>query len=145
MSHSEISRPEDSGLSGLRLHHVAMAVHSIEQTAHVLELVTGARCSLPETVPEQGVKVAFVGSVELIEPTDADGSVARFLGRRGQGLHHIAYAVSDVAVELARLQEAGFDAIDRVPRKGAGGHRIAFLHPRSTEGVLIELVEEHQP
>ncbi len=123
------------------LHHIGIAVPSIEQASPVFELMTGAKCSSIEEVPSQRVRVAFVGVLELLEPTDPESTVARFLGRRGQGLHHLAFAVDDIEAELARLSEEGFELIDEVPRAGAGGHRVAFLHPRSTEGVLTELVQ----
>jgi methylmalonyl-CoA/ethylmalonyl-CoA epimerase len=96
-----------------------------------------------EEIASQGVKVAFVGQVELLEPTDPDTPVGRFLAKRGPGLHHIAYHVADLPGELARLAADGMELIDREPRAGAGGHRVAFLHPRSTGGILIELVEDH--
>jgi len=121
--------------------HVAVAVHSIRESAPIYELLTGERSSPPEEVEGQGVRVSFVGGTELLEPSDPSGTVARFLERRGPGLHHIAYRVPDLPAELERLSRAGVELIDREPRSGAGGHRVAFLHPRSTGGVLVELVE----
>jgi methylmalonyl-CoA/ethylmalonyl-CoA epimerase len=82
-----------------------------------------------------------VGAVELIEPLHPDTTIARFLERHGPGLHHIAYRTEDLESELARLESAGLTPIDRTPRTGAHGHRIAFLHPSGTGGVLVELVE----
>jgi len=127
-------------MNGLPLDHVAIAVTSIEDARSTFEHLTGERCSEPEEVTSQAVKVAFVGMVELIEPTDPDSGVARFLEKRG-GLHHIAYRTDDIAAELARLVGEGFEPIDTEPRPGASGHRVAFLHPRSTGGVLVELVQ----
>ena len=121
--------------------HVAVAVHSIEESASLFELVTGESCSTPETLEAQGVRVAFVGNVELLEPLGPDTTLGRFLQRRGQALHHIAYRTEDLVGELARLEDAGVRLIDREPRSGAKGHRVAFLHPSSTEGILIELVQ----
>ena len=94
-----------------------------------------------ESIESQGVKVAFVGTVELLEPTDPQGAVARFLERRGSGLHHVAFRVPDLESALSELAAAGIRLIDEVPRIGARGHRVAFLHPDSTQGTLIELVQ----
>ena len=82
-----------------------------------------------------------MGHVELLEPLGSEGTVARFLERRGPGLHHMAFEVPDLAAELRRLEEQGIELVDREPRPGAAGHQVAFLHPRSTGGVLTELVQ----
>lgn len=135
-----------SGLEGYPLDHVAIAVASIDEALPVFQAASGARGSRRETVEAQGVEVCFVGAgagkLELLEPLAADTPVGRFLARRGPGLHHIAYRVPDLEQALASLAARGFDLVDREPRAGAHGHRIAFLHPRSTGGVLIELVED---
>lgn len=127
------------------LDHVAIAVPSIDDALPQYETLIGARGSLPETVASQGVRVVFIGSgpaaVELLEPLRADSPVARFLEKRGPGLHHIAYRVADIEAALAEQIAAGVEPIDRVPRAGAHGRRVAFLHPRSFSGVLVELVE----
>ncbi len=125
------------------IHHIGIAVESIDASAPLYELLSGERCSPVEEIGSQGVRVAFVGQVELLEPTGPDTTVARFLAKRGPGLHHIAYQVEDLAAELNRLAARGMELIDREPRAGAGGHRVAFLHPRSTGGILVELVEDH--
>jgi methylmalonyl-CoA/ethylmalonyl-CoA epimerase len=128
----------------LELDHVAIAVESIAASLPLFESLTGATGSANEQVVSQNVNVAFVGDdpgrLELIEPTSADSNVGRFLARRGAGLHHIAYRVPDLEAALDAFAARGVELIDRVPRAGAGGHRVAFLHPRSTGGVLIELV-----
>jgi len=121
--------------------HVAVAVHSIDESRSLYELLSGQPCSNPEILEAQGVRVAFVGSVELLEPLGPDTSVGRFLDRRGPSLHHIAYRSEDLVGDLARLASEGVELIDRVPRAGAGGHRVAFIHPSSAGGILIELVE----
>jgi len=130
----------------LPLDHVGIAVRSIAEALPLFQLITGGDGSPTEHVAGQGVAVAFVGSgnarLELIEPTTPDSPVARFLERRGPGLHHLAYAVPDVAAALERLRRAGIQLVDQQPRLGAHGRRVAFLHPASTGGVLIELVEE---
>lgn len=129
----------------LPLDHVAIAVRSISEALPTFQRLTGGESSTPERVESQGVAVAFVGSgegrLELLEATSPESTVARFLDRRGPGLHHLAYRVPDLAAALDRLAADGVELIDRVPRAGAGGHRVAFLHPRSTGGVLVELVE----
>ena len=128
-------------MNGYPLDHVAIAVASITEAKTTYEHLTGGTCSLIEAVPSQGVKVAFIGQIELIEPSDPDGSVARFIQKHGNGLHHIAYRVEDIRTELDRVAAQGFDLIDTAPRQGAKGHHVAFLHPRSTGGVLIELIQ----
>jgi methylmalonyl-CoA/ethylmalonyl-CoA epimerase len=130
-----------SSVADRRLDHVGVAVHSIAETAHVFETLSGGTCSPPEILRAQGVRVAFVGPVELLEPLGPDTTVGRFLERRGQGLHHIAYRTQDLEADLARLHASGLQLIDREPRIGANGHRVAFVHPSSTGGVLVELVE----
>jgi methylmalonyl-CoA/ethylmalonyl-CoA epimerase len=127
------------------LHHVGVAVPSLEDALRVYELLAGARGSPAETLESQGVRVAFVGPIELLEPLGPDTAVARFLGRRGPGLHHVAFATPDIAADLARLERAGVELIDREPRPGVHGHQVAFLHPRSTGGVLVELVQTATP
>jgi methylmalonyl-CoA/ethylmalonyl-CoA epimerase len=122
-------------------HHVAVAVPSIDEARGLFELLSNTSGSEPEAVPSQGVRVMFVGAVELIEPLSPDSTVARFLERRGSGLHHVAYESDDLPSDLARLKEAGVELIDEEPRPGAGGHLVAFLHPRSTGGILVELVQ----
>lgn len=129
----------------LPLDHVAIAVQSIARLQPLFESLTGGSSTTPERVEAQGVEVVFIGEgagrLELLEPTRPDSAIAKFLDRRGQGLHHIAYRVPDIEAALARLAADGIELIDRVARPGAGGHLVAFLHPRSTGGVLVELVQ----
>lgn len=128
----------------LPLDHVAIAVKSIAASQPLYESLLGAAGSPVEHVASQGVSIVFIGSgagrVELIEPDSADTPVGRFLARRGPGLHHVAYRVPDVDAALARFVADGFELIDRTARPGAHGKRVAFLHPRSTGGVLVELI-----
>lgn len=130
----------------LVLDHVAIAVPSISAVLPLFELIAGAGSSPIERVESQMVDVAFVGGtgtrIELLQPGAPDSTVQRFLDRRGPGLHHIAYRVTDLDNALRRLAAAGIRLIDETPRLGAGGHRVAFLHPDSTGKVLIELVEQ---
>jgi LAO/AO transport system kinase len=125
--------------------HIGVAVRDLAAAARFYERVLGLSATAPESVPDDGVTAAFVplGStrIELLEPATADGPVARFIERRGEGIHHIAVAVPDLAGALAHAREAGYAPVDAAPRCGAHGRRIAFLRPRQTHGVLIELVE----
>lgn len=124
----------------LPLDHVAIAVPSIEEHRSHYESLSGEICSPVQTIESQGVRVAFVGMIELLEPVGPDTTVGRFLQKRGPGLHHIAYRTNDIEAELARAKARGVRLIDEVPRPGAHG-LVAFLHPSSTGGVLIELVQ----
>ena len=131
-------------MTGLPLHHVAIAVESLDAAAPLFQAVTGHGSSRPETLEAQGVRVCFVGpKLELLEPLAPDSGVGRFLARNGPGLHHVAFASTDLTADLARLAAEGFELIDAEPRPGAFGHQVAFLHPRSTGRVLVELVQEH--
>jgi methylmalonyl-CoA epimerase len=129
------------------LHHVGIAVPSLAEARALYERLEGVPGSPVEELPDQGVRVLFIGSVELLEPLGADTPVGRFLARRGPGIHHVAWAVTDLAGTLRTLESDGMELIDREPRMGAGGHYVAFLHPRSTGGTLVELVETgpHHP
>jgi methylmalonyl-CoA/ethylmalonyl-CoA epimerase len=127
------------------VNHIGIAVRSIADQREFYEKVLGAEFETIEEVPSQRVKVGFfkVGDVrlELLEPTDPTSSVATFLEKRGEGLHHVAYTVSDIQGRLAELKEAGTRLIDEAPRIGAHQMQIAFLHPKSSCGVLTELCE----
>lgn len=123
------------------LDHVAIAVSSIEDSALLFELVSGQPGSRPEALPSQGVRVAFCGQIELLEPLGPETTVGRFLERRGQALHHIAYRSRDLQADLDSFAAQGIELIDTEPRPGARGHLVAFLHPRSTGGILVELVQ----
>ncbi|MCH7856978.1 MAG: methylmalonyl-CoA epimerase [Gemmatimonadetes bacterium] len=131
-------------MNGLPLDHVGVAVPSIQESAATYESIIGATCSAIEELPEQGVNIAFVGSIELIEPRSSTSPVGRFLKSRGPGVHHVAYRVSDLRATLQDLNTRGFQLIDEEPRLGARGHLVAFVHPKSTGGTLIELVQ-HGP
>ena len=131
-------------MNGFPLDHVGVAVPSIRESAATFEPISGATCSSIEELPGHDVNVAFIGSIELIEPRSSASSVARFLARRGPGIHHLAYRVSDLRATLRDLNTRGFQLIDEEPRPGARGHLVAFVHPKSTGGILIELVQ-HGP
>ena len=125
--------------------HAGIAVTDLEAAVAFYRDVLGMALVHRETLPEQGVRAALLdvgeSHVELLEPLDADGGVARFLARRGPGLHHLAYRVDDIDAVLASLSAAGTRLIDAAPRAGIRGSRVAFLHPSATAGVLTELVE----
>jgi methylmalonyl-CoA/ethylmalonyl-CoA epimerase len=127
------------------VNHVGIAVRSIEAQRGFYEGVLGAEFEGVETVTDQMTRVGFfrIGAVriELLEPTDPSSPVARFLEKRGEGLHHVAFSVANLEERLAELRAEGLRLVDESPRAGARGMRIAFLHPRSTFGVLTELCE----
>lgn len=133
------------GHGGARLDHIGVAVRDADAAARFYTEVLGLEESGRETVATQGIKIVFVPAgdsrVELLEPLGPESSVARFLETRGEGLHHVAFAVDDIEAALARAKAAGYDLIDAKPRVGAGGARIAFLHPKGLRGVLVELCE----
>jgi len=131
------------------LHHVAVVVASIAEALHFYTRTLGMRAGEPHDLPDQGVRAVFVESgstrLELIEPLDASSGVARFLAERGRStLHHICYEVADLDRALRELGERGVQLLDSGPRTGLAG-RVAFLHPRSAGGVLVELLERTPP
>lgn len=137
---------EPHGLTGLA--HLSLAVHDAEATALCYEELFGARVRSREVLEDRGLRVVFLDVagvplelVEPLDPKDSSNPVARFLERRGPGLHHVAFFVRDAESALAHAAGRGAELVDATPRPGAGGTRVAFLHPRSTSGALIELVE----
>ncbi len=128
-----------------KIDHIGIVVRSIEEALKVYRDALGLPLAHVQEVPEQKVKIAFLPigdcEIELVEPTAADSGVARFLEKRGEGLHHICFEVEDIEAALRDLAAKGLRLIDRQPRQGAIG-RVAFLHPKSAHGVLIELVEK---
>ena len=127
-----------------RLAHVGIATRSLESLSRLYQDL-GLEVKTTETVPDQKVRAAIlpVGdtAVELLEGTEPDSVISRFIEKRGEGIHHLAFEVDDLRADLKRLKEHNVDLIDEVPRIGAGGHLIAFIHPRSTGGVLVELTQ----
>ena len=127
------------------LNHVGIAVRSIDQHKSFYAEQLGAQFEHIEEVPSQNVRVAFfrVGDIrlELLEPTDPCSSVQKFLDKRGEGLHHLAFTVDDIPERIAELKQSGLQMIDEVPRRGAHHMQVAFIHPKSTYGVLTELCE----
>lgn len=131
----------------LKLDHVGIAVEKIDASLPVWEGLMGIPLSGTEEVVEQKVRTAFLpigdSEIELLESTDPEGPIGKFLAARGQGVQHLAFRVDDIDAALAELKARGVRLIDETPRYGAGGARIAFLHPKATGGVLIELCERN--
>lgn len=129
----------------LKIDHLGIAVNSIEDGKNFWSGMLGLKFEGAETVEEQKVTTAFfpVGEseVELLESTAPDGPVAKYIEKRGQGIQHVAFRVENIEEALEELKNKGVKLIDETPRKGAGGAKIAFLHPKSTSGVLVELCE----
>lgn len=128
------------------IEHLGIAVKSLETAIPFYEEVLGLKCYAVEEVAEQKVKTAFfqVGQtkIELLESTDPEGPVGKFIEKKGEGIHHLAFAAEGLQESLDILAEKGITLIDKTPRKGAEGLNIAFLHPKSTFGVLTELCEK---
>jgi methylmalonyl-CoA/ethylmalonyl-CoA epimerase len=129
--------------------HVGMAVAELEDALALWRDGMGLEVAHREVVPEQGVEAVLLdvgpSQFELLAPLGPDTPVGKFLARRGPGLHHVAYRVADIELTLAELAQAGFELIDRTPRVGIGGARVAFLEPKSTGRVLVEIVEPARP
>ena len=128
-----------------KIDHIGIAVKNLDETLKFYEDVMGIKCTSKEEVEEQKVRVAFLpvgdSEVELLESTTDDGPIARFIEKKGEGIQHIAFKVDNIEEAIKDLQEKGVRLIDEKPRYGAGGARIAFLHPKATSGVLIEISE----
>ena len=129
-----------------KVHHVAVVVNNLDEALEIYERLFGVKAGKIETVPEQGVRAALLpmaegGEIELLEPIDPQSGVAKFLEKRGEGIHHICLEVDNIDEELKSLNEKGVTLIDKQPRNGLAG-RIAFLHPKSVKGALIELAQE---
>jgi methylmalonyl-CoA/ethylmalonyl-CoA epimerase len=126
-----------------RLAHVGVAVTSLAEALPFYRDVLGLVAGPPETTDGASIVSLRFGDVdvELLEPVDPASPIAKFLARRGPGIHHICYRVPDLDAALARCRAAGYRLIDETPRRGAGGRRIAFLHPKATNGILLELTE----
>lgn len=134
----------------LDIDHVGIAVRSTDEIVSFYEQAFGLRLIHQENLAEHGVKVTFLGAddgrttIELAEPLRENTGTAKFLRERGPGLHHICFRVRDIRAELARLAGLGFDLVQSEPVRGSRGHLVAFVHPRSTHGVLIELLQDEE-
>ncbi len=129
-----------------KIEHLGIAVQSIDESLKIFESLLGSKCYKIESVESESVKTAFLmigdSKIELLEATNPDSAIGKFLQKKGQGIHHIAFDVEDIVTEIERLKKEGFELIHVSPKEGADNKIIAFLHPKSTEGVLIELCQE---
>ncbi len=127
------------------IEHIGIAVKSLDEAIPLYEKLLGVKCYSIEEVTDQKVRTAFFKlgqtKIELLESTDPEGPIGKFIERKGEGIHHIALAVGELDKKLVELDEMGIQLIDKTSRKGAEGLNIAFLHPKSTHGVLMELCE----
>lgn len=129
-----------------KIEHLGIAVKSIDESITVFETLLGTKCYKTEAVESEGVKTAFLkvgeSKIELLEATNAESPIAKYLEKKGPGIHHIAFDVEDIYAEIDRLKSAGFELIHLTPKNGADNKLIAFLHPKSTEHILVELCQE---
>jgi methylmalonyl-CoA/ethylmalonyl-CoA epimerase len=130
----------------LKVEHIGIAVKTFTSTIPLFEKLLNTDCYKTETVASEQVNTAFFRKgdtkVELLESTEANGVIARFIEKKGEGIHHIAFEVTDIKTEMKRLQAEGFTILNTEPKKGADNKWVCFLHPKDTNGVLIELCEE---
>jgi methylmalonyl-CoA/ethylmalonyl-CoA epimerase len=129
-----------------KIEHIGIAVKSLEQAVPLYEKLLNSPCYKTESVETEKVNTAFFASggtkIELLESTDPDGVIARFISKKGEGLHHIAFDVADIHAEMERLRKEGFVMLNDLPKEGADNKLVCFLHPKHTNGVLIELCME---
>lgn len=129
-----------------RIEHLGIAVHDLEVSNALFEKILGVPHYKIEEVASEGVKTSFFkagpNKIELLQALDDNSPVAKFLAKRGEGVHHIAFAVDDIVAEIERLTHEGFTVLNKIPKKGADNKLVAFLHPKGTNGVLIELCQE---
>lgn len=129
-----------------KVEHIGIAVKSLVQSIPVFEKLLNSQCYKTELVESESVNTAFFQSgetkIELLESTDPNGVIARFIEKKGEGIHHIAFDVTDIDAEMQRLKDEGFILLNEQPKKGADNKLVCFLHPRSTNNVLIEICQE---
>jgi methylmalonyl-CoA/ethylmalonyl-CoA epimerase len=130
----------------LKMEHLGIAVKNLEQSNLLFEKLFGKAPYKLEKVTSEGVATSFFqmgeSKIELLEATSSDSAIAKFIEKRGEGIHHIAFEVADIHAEMKRLQQLGFKLLSEVPKKGADNKLICFVHPKDTNGVLIELCQE---
>ncbi len=130
----------------LKVEHIGFAVNSLDEAVPLFEKLLNTPCYKTEAVESESVITAFFQKgetkIELLESTSTDGVISRFIEKRGEGLHHIAFEVADIEAEMHRLKEEGFTLLNDVPKTGADNKRVCFLHPKGTQGALIELCQE---
>lgn len=129
-----------------KIEHIGIAVKNISEANKIYEALLGSPPYKSEKVESEGVETSFFrcgeSKIELLEASTPDSPIARFIEKRGEGIHHIAFAVNDIKAEMKRLQNEGFILLNEVPKKGADNKLVAFLHPKSSHGVLVELCQE---
>lgn len=129
-----------------KIEHIGIAVKDLEQAGRTYEILLNTQCYKTEKVESEGVETAFYAigesKIELLAATNEESPIAKFIGKKGEGIHHIAFAVEDIRAELRRLKAEGYQVINEEPKKGADNKLVAFLHPKSTNGVLIELCQD---
>jgi len=129
-----------------KIEHIGIAVKSLEESNKLFEKLFGVPAYKEEEVVSEGVKTSFFkngpNKIELLEATNPESPIAKFLEKKGEGIHHIAFDVEDIVSEIARLQAEGFVVLNQTPKKGADNKLVAFLHPKGTNGILIELCQE---
>lgn len=142
------SKARFNRLNMQKVEHIGIAVKSLGQSVPLFEKLLNTSCYKTELVASEKVNTAFFrqGSVkiELLESTDPEGTIARFIEKKGEGMHHIAFEVDDIEAEMARLKAEGFILLQEVPKPGADNKLICFLHPKSTNGLLVELCQERK-
>lgn len=130
----------------LHIEHIGIAVKSLETSIPLYEKLLNTLCYKTEMVAGEQVNTAFfktsINKIELLESTDENGVIQKFIDKKGEGIHHIAFAVEDITSEMQRLQNAGFRLLSETPKHGADNKLVCFLHPKETNGVLIELCQE---
>ena len=129
-----------------KIEHIGIAVRDLDKSNQLFASLIGKSHYKTEEVASEGVKTSFFQSgpnkIELLEATSPESPIAKFIEKKGEGVHHIAFAVNDIESEIKRLQKEGFVVLNKTPKKGADNKLVAFLHPKSTNGVLIELCQE---
>jgi methylmalonyl-CoA/ethylmalonyl-CoA epimerase len=129
-----------------KIEHIGIAVKSLSHSIPLFEALLNTSCYKEELLVSEAVRTAFLGlgeqKIELLESTDPDGIIAKFISKKGEGIHHIAFTVTDLESEMKRLRDAGFVLLDENPRLGADNKLVCFLHPKNTNGVLVELCME---
>lgn len=129
-----------------KIEHIGIAVKNLEVSNLIFEKLLGAPAYKFEDVESEGVSTSFFAAgpnkIELLAATNSDSPIAKFIEKKGEGIHHIAFDVEDIVSEIARLKKEGFMVLNETPKKGADNKLVAFLHPKSTNGVLIELCQE---
>ncbi len=129
-----------------KIEHIGIAVNDLKTSNNLFEKLLGVAAYKEEEVASEGVITSFFktgpNKIELLASTSEDGPIAKFLAKKGEGIHHIAFAVDDIIAEMARLKKEGFILLNEVPKKGADNKLVAFVHPKTSNGVLIELCQE---